>query len=89
MFFFQKKWLFSGYFRQSENGFLVVILERLTGFSTLKKVGNPGFASQSQTKDNLRSTAQAGLPSSVHSLQDGSWLERARRYIVVAVQSAE
>ena len=41
MFFFQKKWLFSGYFRQSENGFLVVILERLTGFSTLKKVGNP------------------------------------------------
>ena len=43
MFFFQKKWFFSGYFRQSENGFLVVILERPTGFSTLKKLGNPVY----------------------------------------------
>ena len=51
MFFFQKKWLFSGYFRQSENGFLVVILERLTGFSTLKKVGNPVLEQDSFIRD--------------------------------------
>ena len=36
-----ENWFFSGFFRQSENGFLVVFWESPTGFLTLKKSGNP------------------------------------------------